>query len=145
MCLCLKIHWWIHLIGCWCVNSIGDGHGKWLINNIKYSSFSIYYITSCLVVTIGVKPICGLCLETVDNKVFSFCKIETFFLIFFLWYYFKVGTYLRIKMNPSPQSSILACLVWCQLWDLSKFFWGVRKWGIPYNSKLLSPVVQIYP
>ena len=56
MSLCVKIRWWIHLIGCWCVNSIGDGHGKWRINSIKYSSFSIYFITLCLVVTIGEKP-----------------------------------------------------------------------------------------
>ena len=54
------MHWWIHFIGCWCINSIGDGHGKWRINNIKYSSFSIYFISSWLVVTPGVKPVCVL-------------------------------------------------------------------------------------
>ena len=63
MSLCVQIHWWIHLIGCWCIHSIGDRHGKWRINSIKYSSFSIHFITLCLVVTIGEKPKIHFCTD----------------------------------------------------------------------------------
>ena len=54
--LCRKMHWWIHFIGCWCINPTGDRHGKWCLKSIKYSSFSICFIDSWLVVTPVVKP-----------------------------------------------------------------------------------------